>query len=301
MSLLSVQDLSRDEIEEMVGLAQKIKFNKKKGGAFYADALSDRSYAIIFELPSTRTRLSFELAVSELGGYPITLNASDMQLGRGESIEDTARTLGCYVDGIIARVKDHYTLEYLKKYSGIPVINALSHFEHPCQALGDILTIQECKGELEGLKVVYVGDWNNVCNSLMIGCTLAGANFTITCPQKYQRNDFYSRYAVDNKVKITENPEEAVANADVVYTDTWVSMGNEAEVIFRMNYFRRYQVNSELMSKAKPDAIFMHCLPAHRGEEVTDEVIDSKQSVVWRQAENRLHIQKAILLMRCGR
>ena len=297
MSLLSMLDLGPEDVEKMLGSCGKVKGSPNK----FRNSLADRSLAMIFEKPSTRTRVSFEVAMVELGGHAVVLNAGELQLGRGETVADTARILGSYVDCIMARVRRHETLEELDKHAGVPVINGLSDREHPCQVLGDLFTMMEVKGRLEGLKLAYVGDGNNVCNSLLLGCALCGVDITVASPMEYRPKKFFIEKASkiaggESTVSVLENPSEAVSDADIVYTDVWTSMGDEDEREHRKTMFRSYQVDSTLMKRAKKDAVFMHCLPAHRGEEVTDGVIDSKQSVVWQQAENRLHAQKAVLL-----
>ena len=290
-------DLGRDDVEGILELSARIKSTPGE----YEGELSGKTLAMVFEKPSTRTRVSFEVAMVELGGSALVLNAADMQLGRGESVADTARTLGGYVDCIMARVSKHETLEDLKKHSGVPVINGLSDREHPCQILSDLLTIKEVKGRLDGINLAYVGDGNNVCNSLLIGCALAGVNITVASPNEFKPNRFFIDRArelagTSRAVHVHENPVSVVTDADVVYADVWASMDGDSEVLDRKRTFTGYQVNSRLMKLARKDAIFMHCLPAHRGEEVTDEVIDSPQSVVWQQAGNRLHVEKAVLL-----
>jgi ornithine carbamoyltransferase len=257
---------------------------------------------MIFQKASTRTRVSFETAMFELGGHAINLTMNEIQLSRGETIEDTARTLSVYADAIAARVYTHDDVERLAKAASVPVINMLSDLYHPCQVLGDLLTIKEQKRKLNGLNLAWVGDGDNVCNSLIVGCSLTGINVTVACPQGYEPYQSALEFAKSAKnsstVQITSDAKQAVRNADIIYTDSFVSMGKEAEKNARLNAFLpNYQVNAGLMSLAKRDAIFMHCLPAKRGEEVTDDVIDGKQSVVWQQAENRLHAQKALLCM----
>jgi len=259
---------------------------------------------MIFQKPSTRTRVSFEVAMSDLGGRALYLRWDDLQLGRGETVADTARVLSRYVDGIMARVFSHKDLEELAKYADIPVINGLSDLTHPCQILADLLTILEKKAVLKGLKLAFVGDGNNVCNSLLIGCTKMGMNISVATPKKYRPKEEIIQWAMENaqesgsKVEILESPEEAVKDADVIYTDVFVSMGEEKVAKEKLQAFQGYQVNRELVKHAKKDYIFMHCLPAHRGQEVTDEVIDDPvHSVVWDQAENRLHAQKAVLAL----
>jgi ornithine carbamoyltransferase len=299
MGLLSIRDLSQDDIKALLGLTRHVKDKPDE----YRGALEGKNLAMIFEKPSTRTRVSFEVAMVELGGSPIVLNTSELQLGRGETVADTARVLGRYVDCIMARVYEHNTLEELSRNSGIPVINGLSNFEHPCQIIGDLFTIKEFKNNLKGIDLAYIGAGNNVCNSLLLGCALTGVNITVASPPGYEPSSGFVndalKTAVESKVVLTDNPESAVKGSDVVYTDVWVSMGEDDEREERMKAFEGYQINKDLMALAG-DAVFMHCLPAHRGVEVTDDVIDSKQSVVWQQAENRLHAQKAILLKQFG-
>jgi ornithine carbamoyltransferase len=239
----------------------------------------------------------------QLGGYALYLSASDLQLGRGETIADTAQVLSRYVDGIMARVFAHQTILDLVKHSRVPVINGLSDFTHPCQGLADLFTIYEKKGKLSGLKLAYVGDGNNVAHSLLYGCSKLGMTITLGCPKGYEPNQKVVSEAKKEakrngcKVDVTNNPKEAVKGADVVYTDVWASMGKEKEHAGRVKIFKPYQVNSRLVKEAKEDYIFMHCLPAHRGEEVTDEVADSRNSVIFDQAENRLHTQKALMAL----
>lgn len=288
-------ELNSREVERIIKLALTLKKRSKP-------LLKNMVLAMIFQKPSTRTRMSFEVAMHELGGHAVNLTMSDIQLSRGETIEDTARTLSVYVDAIGARVHDHEDIVRLANASSVPVINMLSDLYHPCQVLGDLLTVKELKGTLKGLKIAWVGDGDNVCNSLIAGCTMMGMNVQVACPSNYEPYkeavDFARKEAVKNKssFEIVDDPKEAVRDADIVYTDSFVSMGKEEEKDARMKVFLpRYQVNADLMKLAKRDAIFMHCLPAKRGEEVTDDVIDGKQSVVWQEAENRLHVQKALL------
>jgi ornithine carbamoyltransferase len=265
--------------------------------------LKGKTLAMVFEKPSTRTRVSFEVGMWQLGGYALYLSASDLQLGRGETIADTAQTLSRYVNGIMARVFAHQTILDLVKYSSVPVINGLSDFTHPCQGLADLFTIYEKKGKLRGLKLVYVGDGNNVAHSLLYGCSKVGMNITLACPKEYEPNpEVVSKAEKEGrksgcKVEVTNDPKEAVRDADIIYTDVWASMGKEKEREKRVKILKPYQVNSKLIRGAKEDYLFMHCLPAHRGEEVTDEVADSKNSVIFDQAENRLHTQKALLAL----
>jgi ornithine carbamoyltransferase len=299
--LLSMQDLSPKEVEAILDKAAQFKAQRSRRPL--SDELKGKTIALIFEKPSTRTRVSFETGIHELGGNPLFLSTQELQLSRGETIGDTARTLSRYVHGIVARVTSHDHLIELSAHSAIPVINALSPLEHPCQALADLLTIREHKGKLRGLKVAWVGDGNNVCNSLMLGCSLIGFNFSAACPRGYEPPAKIIRQARENakksgtKIEITNNPSKTVAKADVVYTDVFVSMGQESEKEQRMRDFKGFQVNSKLLANAKKDVIFMHCLPAHRGEEVTGEVIDGPHSVVWDQAENKLHTLKAVFIL----
>jgi len=294
--LLSISDLSADDIRSLISEAIDMK---DRG---WLSLLDRKLLAILFEKPSLRTRVSFEVAMRQLGGEAIYLSPAEIGLGGRESVPDVARVLSRYVDAIAARTFSHQTVEILASYSGVPVINALSDLEHPCQALADLLTIYEKKGELEGLTLAFIGDGNNVAHSLLLASALTGLNFRIASPAGYAVNEkilnLARQYAAESGSNIlcTEDPQQAVAQADIVYTDVWASMGQEAESEQRKQIFARYQVNSELFSLAKEDAIFMHDLPAHRGEEVTDDIIDNPQSVVFDQAENRLHAQKALLV-----
>jgi len=264
--------------------------------------LKGKVLAMIFEKSSTRTRVSFEVGMIELGGFAVTLNTKDLQMGRGETVADTARVLSRYVDGIMYRAYEHEMVMELAKHATVPVINGLDNFEHPCQIMADLLTVKEHLGKLKGIKMAYVGDGNNVCNSLMLGCAMVGMDLSCGCPKGYEPDPGVLKkakaIAKKNKcqLKVVESPKEAAKDADVVYTDVWVSMGQEEEQKLREKIFKPYQVNADLMSVAHKKAIVMHCLPAHRGMEITDEVIDSKASVVLDQAENRLHAQKAIMV-----
>ena len=290
---LSDDDLSREETAMLFRRAGELKARPIQ------PLLPNKMLAMIFAKPSTRTRVSFEVGMVQLGGHAIYLGMQDMQLKRGETIADTARTLSRYCDGIMARLFSHDDIVELAKHSTIPVINGLTDLLHPCQALADLMTVQEKKGKLEGLKLAYVGDGgSNVAHSLIRAGSKMGMNVVIGCPKEYSPK---KEILKGTKTRVTQNPKEAVRGADVVYTDTWVSMGTEAQATERELKMKPYQVNSALMRLAKKDAIFMHCLPAHRGYEVTNEVIDGKQSVVWDQAENRLHVQKALLAMLLGR
>jgi len=298
--LLSISDLSGEDIWLLISDAIDMKAQG------WLSILRGKTLAIMFEKPSLRTRVSFELAMRQLGGHTIYLSPSEVGLGERESVSDVARVISRYVDAIAARTFSHQTLETLASYSSVPVINALSALEHPCQALADLLTIYEKKGELNGLTLAFVGDGNNVAHSLMLAASLMGMNFRIASPAGYTVWDgilhLAQDYATSNNAEIlcTEEPRLAVIGADVVYTDVWTSMGQEAEAQKRRQVFAGYQVNSELLSLAKEDAILMHPLPAHRGEEVAEGILDSLKSVVFDQAENRLHLQKALLAAMLG-
>ena len=292
-----------DEVERIieVGLSFKRRFY---AGERVIPVLSGKSIAMIFEKPSTRTRVSFEVAANQLGAHAMYLNWRDLQLGRGETIADTARVLSRYVDAIVARVKEHSKLEELSRYSRVPVINALSDLSHPCQALGDYMTLLEVKGRLKGLTLAFVGDGSdNVLHSLLIAGAKLGVNVRVATPRQLQPSEEILKAAREAaaesgaEIEILEDPVEAVRGADAVYTDVWVSMGQEDVAAEKIKLLRPYQVNAKLMEVAGSKAVFMHCLPAHRGQEVTDEVMDGPWSIVWDQAENRLHIQKAILAL----
>ncbi len=302
--ILCLQDFTREEIETILRTAEMMKIWNKIGKPHRV--LEGKTLAMIFQKPSTRTRISFEVGMYQLGGYALYLSAQDLQLRRGETIADTARVLSRYVDGIMARVYAHKDVEDLAKYASVPVINGLSDFSHPCQALADVMTIKEKKGRLEGIKLVYVGDGNNVAHSLMIAGTKLGMQVVVATPEGYEPDEKVIKWAEKNanesggSFELLHDPVKAVKDADVIYTDVWASMGQEAEAEMRKKIFKPFQVNPELVKHAKKDYIFMHCLPAHRGEEVVDEVIDSPNSVVWDQAENRLHAQKAALALIMG-
>ncbi len=297
--LISIVDI-KDELEEIIDLGLEMKRRHRMVEVY--EPLKDKSMAMIFEKPSTRTRVSFEVAMTQLGGHALYLSPRDMQLGRGETIADTAKVLSRYVDAIVYRAYKHEMVVELAENASVPVINALDDLEHPCQIVADLMTIKEKKGGFRGLKLAYVGDGNNVANSLMLGAAIVGMDFYIACPEGYEpRKEIIGEARkianeTGAKIVITHNPVEAVKDADVVYTDVWVSMGDEAEKEIRLRVFKPYQVNEDLVKHAKSNYIFMHCLPAHRGYEVTDEVIDSRNSVVFDEAENRLHAQKAILV-----
>ena len=297
--LTTIQDFSAQEIWEIFHLAKELKKKPRK----VASLLRGKSLAMIFQKPSTRTRVSFEIGMTQLGGHALYLSASDLQLGRGETISDTAKVLSRYADGIMARVFSHQDIVDLAKNSAVPVINSLSDKFHPCQALTDLFTIQEHKQELKNLNIVFLGDGdNNVTNSLLLLCARLGVNFKIGCPEKYKTKQEILDLAKEDikktkaEIKISNNPEEVVKNADIIYTDTWVSM-DKKDTEERIKNLKPYQVNQELISLAKPDVKIMHCLPAHRGQEITDEVMDGPHSIIFDQAENRLHVQKAILCL----
>ncbi len=297
---ISMLNADRLFIENILSLSAFLKEKNKKGELYRP--LEGFKAALIFEKPSTRTRVSFEVGVYDLGGHGIYMDTRSSQLGRGEPIKDTARVLSRYTDLIVIRTFGQERVEELAKYSTVPVINALTDQEHPCQVLADLFTIWEYKGKLEGLKVAYLGDGNNMCNSWLIGAAYMGMNFYAATPEGYEPLPFYVEKAKEiaketgAQIVVTHDPIEAVKDADVVYTDVWASMGQEDQQEERKRVFMPYQVNSELVKHAKPDFLFMHCLPAHRGEEVTEEILEGERSVVWDQAENRLHTQKALIL-----
>ena len=300
---LGVLDAEKDFVA-LVELAANLK-NRARAGELY-EPLKNKNLAMLFEKASTRTRVSFEVAMAQLGGHALYLNPQDLQLGRGETIADTARVLSRYVDAIVYRAYRHEDVAELAKWTTVPVINGLDDVEHPCQALADFFTIQERKGNLKGLRLAYVGDGNNVCNSLLLAAAVVGMDMAVACPDKFrprpeilaQAREVASRTGA--KLTVQPDPVDAVKGADVVYTDVWVSMGMEKEKPERERIFLPYQVNQQLVNKANEDAVVMHCLPAHRGLEITDEVIDGPKSVVWDQAENRLHAQKALLVKLLG-
>jgi len=298
--LVSIADLSPREVQRIVDAALQMK----NGGSL--SILAGKTLALLFEKPSLRTRVSFDAAMQQLGGHALYLSAAEVELGRREPVADVARVLSRYVDVIAARTFRHETVEELARWADVPVINALSDGEHPCQALADLLTIYEKKGRWRGLVLSFVGDGNNVARSLMLGSALVGMDFRIAAPQSYRIStalvDKAESLAAASGATIAcvESPQEAVRGADVVYTDVWTSMGQEEEQAERRRAFAGYQVNAELLALASPDAIVMHDLPAHRGEEIADEVIEGPQSVVFDQAENRLHAQKAVLALVLG-
>ncbi len=298
--LLSMNDLTVEEMQIVFRRSDELRKDQKR----FENLLKGSVLALIFEKPSTRTRVSFEVGMRQLGGECIFMNSDDMQLSRGESIKDTAKVMERYVSGIAARVRSHKDLLELAAHSKIPVINALSDVEHPCQALADMYTIREKKKRLKGLKLAYLGDGrNNVASSLILACTKLGINVYVACPETYSPREDIMKQAEQNSkkfwgtFKVVPTPKQAATNADIIYTDTWVSMGDEDQTKKREKELKPYQVNSELLKLAKPDCLVMHCLPAHRGKEITDEVMDGPNSVVFDQAENRLHVQKALLTL----
>ena len=303
-SLISINDFSLDEINEIFNLSKELKEKQKKGISH--KLLEGKTLGMIFSKPSTRTRVSFETGIFQLGGIGMYFSQNDLQLKKSENIHDTAKVLSRYLDGLMIRTFDHQDVIDLAKHATIPVINGLTDLLHPCQVLADLFTILEKKNTLKALKLAYVGDGNNVAHSLLHGCSKVGMNISIASPNGYKPNEQIVNNAYRNskgsgsKVEILDKPEDAVKDADIVYTDVWASMGQEAESEQRKKKFIRYQVNQELISHAKPDYLFMHCLPAHRGDEVVNEVIDSENSVVFDEAENRLHVQKAIMVLLMG-
>ncbi len=296
---ISLHDLTKEEIENLLKLALKLKKENKEGITHHI--LKGKTLGMIFSKSSTRTRVSFEVGMTQLGGYPLFLSSNDIQLGRGETIYDTAKVLERFLDGIMIRTFAHSDVLELAEYADIPVINALTDLLHPCQVLADLQTAYEYKGKLEGLKFTYIGDGNNMAHSIMYGCGKMGINCAIATPEAYRPDAQVVENAKEDFKKsgasllLTQDVHEAMKDADIVYTDTWVSMGQEAEKAERLKIFMPYQIDEKLFAEAKDDAIFMHCLPAYRGFEVTPGVIDGKNSVIFDEAENRLHAQKAVM------
>ncbi|RMA97797.1 ornithine carbamoyltransferase [Hydrogenothermus marinus] len=292
---VNFEDLSRDEVLEILDYAFYIKKNP-----FANNILKNKSIGLIFMKQSTRTRLSFEVGVKHLGGQPIYILGSSTQLSRGEDIKDTARVMSRYLDGIVIRTYSHQEVEDLARYGNVPVINALTDYQHPCQVLADLQTIKERFGKLEGLKLTYIGDGNNMANTLLIACSMMGINISVATPPMYEPNGKAIKTALDFaketgvNIEITNNPEEAVKESDILYTDVWVSMGQENESN-KKNVFEGFTINKNLLSKANKNAIVMHCLPAHKGEEITEEVFEMFADIIFDQAENRLHAQKSLL------
>jgi len=292
--LLAVHDLTQAEILNLFKKAKALKKRKSR-------ALAGRTLGLFFEKSSTRTRVSFEVAMAQLGGHSIFLPKQEIQIHRGETIADTARALSRYLDGLVIRTYDHHTIEEWARHATIPVINGLTDLHHPCQILGDLFTVFEKRGRVSGLKLAYIGDGNNIANSLIEGTLRLGMNISLACPKGYEPNKDVLDFARQESkktgasIQLSHEPEAAAKGADILYTDVWTSMGQESEIENRRKAFQGYQINRSLLKLAKSSAGVMHCLPAHRGEEITGEVMDGPQAMVWDQAENRLHIQKAIL------
>lgn len=294
--LLKMLDLTSEEVIDILNLADQLKYEQKHG--IPHKLLEGKSLGLIFEKASTRTRVSFEVGMYQLGGQPIFLSSKDMQIGRGEPVQDTARVLSRYLDGIMIRTFEQKEVEDLAEYGSIPIINGLTDFCHPCQILADLMTIREFKGKLDGLKMAFIGDGNNMMNSLIVGALKTGMSISVACPEGYEPHkdvlDFAKKYG--DKFNMFRTPKEAVVDADVVITDVWASMGQEGEAEKRKTAFDGYQINAELMALAKPDAMVQHCLPAHRGEEITEDVFETHANEIFEEAENRLHAQKAVMV-----
>ena len=298
--LLKMLDLSTEDITEILNLADQLKYEQKHG--IEHRHLAGKTLGMIFEKASTRTRVSFEVGMYQLGGLPIFLSASDLQIGRGEPVEDTARVLSRYLDGIMIRTYKQSEVDALAQNGTIPIINGLTDFAHPCQVLADLMTIREHKGSLDGLKMCFIGDGNNMMNSLIVGCLKMKMEVAVACPNDYKPNAMVLDFAIQHPAfSITNDPKEAARGADVVITDVWASMGQEEEAQKRREAFQGFQVNDEIMSVAKPDAMVQHCLPAHRGEEITAEILEKHSTEIFDEAENRLHAQKAVLVKLLGR
>lgn len=297
--LLKMLDLTTEEITEILNLADQLKYELKHG--IEHKLLAGKTLGMIFQKASTRTRVSFEVGMYQLGGLPIFLSASDMQIGRGEPVEDTSRVLSRYLNGIMIRTYQQSEVEDLAKYGNIPIINGLTDFCHPCQILADLMTIREVKGCLDGLKMCYIGDGNNMMNSLIVGGLKMGMGVSVACPEGYDPDQQVLDFAKDYKgFHLYRTPQEAAKDADVVITDVWASMGQEGEAEQRRKAFDGYQINGELMALAKEDAMVLHCLPAHRGEEITADVFEQHAEEIFEEAENRLHAQKAVLVKLLG-
>jgi len=294
--LLKMMDLSTEEIIEILNLADQLKYELKHG--IPHDHLKGKTLGMIFRKASTRTRVSFETGMYQLGGNPLYLSASDMQIGRGEPIQDTARVLSRYIDGIMIRTFDQAEVENLAEYGNIPIINGLTDLSHPCQVLADLMTIREYKGKLDGLKMCYIGDGNNMANSLIVGGLKTGMSVSVACPENYHPAATTLAFAKKyDCFEMTDDPIKAAKDADVIFTDVWASMGQEGEAEIRKKAFKGFQINDEVMAVAKPDAMVQHCLPAHREEEITAKVFEEHANEIFDEAENRLHAQKAVLLM----
>lgn len=293
--LLKLMDLSKNEIIEILNLADQLKYEKKNGIEHHI--LEGKTLGLIFEKSSTRTRVSFEVGMYDLGGNALFLSSRDLQIGRGEPVQDTARVLSRYLDGIMIRTFAQQEVEDLAKYGSIPIINGLTDYCHPCQVLADLMTIREHKGVIEGKKLCYIGDGNNMTNSLIVGGIKMGMTVAVACPKGYEPDGELMKWATENGTFIcTDNVLEAAKDADVLYTDVWASMGQESEAEERKKIFKSYQINSDVMNVAHGDAMVMHCLPAHRGEEITEDVLEAHADEIFDEAENRLHAQKAVLV-----
>ena len=297
--LLKLMDWSAEEIGQTLDLAADLKKKQKAGISF--QPLKGKTLGMIFQKSSTRTRVSFEVGMYQLGGSALFLSSSDLQMGRGEPVEDTARVLSRYLDGIMIRTYAQQEVESLARYGSIPVINGLTDYAHPCQVLADLQTIREFKGKTQGLKACFIGDGNNMANSLIVGCIKMGMEFSIACPQKYKPDAEIIKWAEETgKFSCVQDPYQAAAGADVLFTDVWASMGQEAETAKRKQAFLAYQINEQLMEAAKPDAMVQHCLPAHREEEITAAVFEAHAEEIFQEAENRLHVQKAVMALLMG-
>jgi len=297
--LLKLWDLTTEEILDILNLADQLKFENKHN--IPHPLLSGKTLGMIFSKSSTRTRVSFDVGMYQLGGHALFLSTNDIQLGRGEEIRDTARTLSRYVDGIMIRTFKQSDVEELAKYSTVPIINGLTDYSHPCQVLADLMTIREIKGSFKGLKLCYIGDGNNMANSLIVGCIKVGMNVTICCPSDYKPAPEIVKWGLKSgMLEITSDVLGGAKDADVLYTDVWASMGQESEAEIRKEKFAGYQINEKVLSVAKPDCIVLHCLPAHKGEEITEEVFEAHAGEIFEQAENRLHAQKAVLVKVMG-
>ena len=294
--LLKMSDLSKEELYELLDLADQLKKEVKNNE--FKPYLKNKTLGLIFQKSSTRTRVSFEVGMQQLGGYPLFLNANDMQIGRGEPIKDTARVLSRYLDGIMIRTYAQSEVDDFAKYGSIPIINGLSDYAHPCQILADLMTIREFKGKLEGLKMCYIGDGNNMANSLIVGALLAGMHISVACPKGYEpAKDVIETARKNPNFELVNNPEVAAKDADVIISDVWASMGDESQAEERMKVFQNiYQINDNIMSLANSDAMVLHCLPAHREEEITAKVFEEHADEIFEEAENRLHAQKAVLV-----
>ena len=297
--LLKLQDLSREEICSILNMADQLKYEKKHG--IEHKRLAGKSLGMIFQKSSTRTRVSFEVGMYELGGQALFLSSNDLQIGRGEPVEDTARVLSRYLDGIMIRTYKQEEVEKLAEYGSIPIINGLTDYCHPCQVLADLMTIREYKGAIQGNKLTYIGDGNNMANSLIVGGIKMGMKVSIACPKGYEPDSEIMKWAAENgEFECTEDILAAAKDADVLYTDVWASMGQEAEAAERKKIFVNYQINDEVMAVAKKGAMVQHCLPAHRGEEITAKVFEEHAAEIFDEAENRLHVQKAVLVKCMG-